>query len=148
MLRRIARRLLHRVRPEPAAAPRPAAAPAEPPPPAEELDAARLARLDAGAQEVFERVDTGEPVSLLDVRGPEEHAARRIPGSLHIPLDELERRWTEVRELDEVICYSDTGERSRRAATLLREKGVFQATSLEGGLAAWAELGGPLEGEG
>jgi rhodanese-related sulfurtransferase len=101
-----------------------------------------LAQIEAGAQEVKERIDAGEPVVLLDVRQPEEVAAGIIPGALHIPLPELEDRWSEVKDCDEVVCVCAKGGRSLQAATFLRTRGVFNATSLVGGMAAWHELGG------
>lgn len=96
-----------------------------------------LARLSAGAQEVRERLGAGEPVVLLDVRDAAEVARDGIAGAVAIPIDELPARWEELRYRDEVVCVSNRGERSLRAARLLREKGLFNATSLDGGLEAW-----------
>ena len=107
-------------------------------------DADALANLDAGAQEVKERVDAGEPVVILDVREPRETAHGVIPGARVIPLGELEARWKELEDCNEIVCYCAHGQRSRTAATLLRKKGLFNATSLEGGVAAWQALGGAL----
>jgi len=102
--------------------------------------------MDSDVQEVRERVAAGEPVTLLDVRTAEEVASGRIPRALHIPLDALEDRWSEVKDCNEVVCYCRSGARSLRAARLLREKGIFNATSLDGGFLAWVEQGGPVAG--
>jgi rhodanese-related sulfurtransferase len=102
-----------------------------------------LARITAGAQEVRERIEAGEPVVLVDVRDPAEVESRGIPGALAIPLQELDARWEQLRYRDEVVCVSGRGERSLRAAQLLREKGLFNATSLEGGIEAWIAAGRP-----
>ena len=144
MIRRIARRVLRTVRG--AAAPAPAKRPPPPPQAPEPVQPAEsLSRIEAGAQEVKERIDAGEPVVLLDVRQPEETAQGVIPGATLIPLAELESRWEEVSDSNEIVCYCAAGMRSLRAAELLRAKGVFNATSMEGGVRAWAELGGTLE---
>lgn len=105
-------------------------------------DGASLATIEAGIQEVKERVEAGEPVLLLDVRQPEETSTGVIPGAVLIPLPELEARWKEVEDANEIICYCAKGGRSLKAATFLREKGLFNATSLQGGMTRWRELGG------
>lgn len=107
-------------------------------------DGEALARLDAGCQEVKERVEAGEPVVLLDVREPEETARGIIRGAILIPLSQLEARWKEVEKHNEIICYCAAGKRSLTAAQMLRDRGLFNATSLEGGLAAWTNLGGKV----
>ena len=107
-------------------------------------DGDALANLEAGAQEVKERVEAGEPVVLLDVREPFETAHGTIPGARLIPRGQLEERWKEVANCDEIVCYCAHGLRSQSAAEFLRKKGLFNATSLEGGVAAWQALGGAL----
>ena len=67
-----------------------------------------------------------------------------IPHALHIPLDQLEARWETVKDANEIVCYCAAGMRSLKAAELLRSKGLFNATSLEGGLGAWTGIGGDL----
>ena len=65
---------------------------------------------------------------------------------MHIPLPELEARWTELEGADEIVCYCASGMRSVSAAKLLRQKGLINATSLEGGVGAWTDAGGSLHG--
>lgn len=80
-----------------------------------------------------------EPGSvLLDVRTSSERQAQLIPGSLHIPLQELQRRSVELEKHKnrEVICYCQTGNRSLVAAVRLRRLG-FNVADLEGGIAEW-----------
>ncbi len=107
-------------------------------------DAAALAHLDAGAQEVWERVGAGEPVVLVDVRAAEERVVGVIPGARMLPLTELEARWRELEACDEVVCVCADGVNSRTAAEFLRARGLFNATALEGGIAAWRAVGGPV----
>lgn len=144
MLRRIARRVLRTVKGS--ATPAPAHRPPPPNPTTEPVAPAEtLSRIEAGAQEVKERIDAGEPVVLLDVRQPEETSQGVIPGAVLIPLHDLEARWTEVKDSNEIVCYCASGMRSLRAAEILRSKGVFNATSMEGGVMAYAALGGELQ---
>ncbi len=107
-------------------------------------DGEALATLEAGAQEVKERIDAGEPVVLLDVREPHETAGGIIPGARIIPLGQLQARWEELKDCNEVVCYCAIGARSYAAAGFLREKGLFNATSMDGGISAWMDLGGKV----
>jgi rhodanese-related sulfurtransferase len=107
-------------------------------------DAEALATIEAGAQEVRERIEAGEPVTLLDVREPHETASGILPGARCIPLGQLPARWKELESCNEIVCYCAMGGRSLAAAELLRERGLFNATSLEGGIAAWREIGAPV----
>lgn len=112
--------------------------------PAEEAEADALARIDSNAQEVKERVEAGEPVVLLDVRPASATAKGVIPGAVLIPAEQVEARWTEVKDKNEIICYCSDGTKSLPVAQFLREKGIFNATYLEGGLKAWTAFEGKL----
>lgn len=75
---------------------------------------------------------------MLDVRTAAERKSLSIPGSVHIPLQELAVR---MKELDrykgkEIICYCASGSRSVNAAIRLKKAG-FTAGNLIGGIAAW-----------
>jgi rhodanese-related sulfurtransferase len=149
ILRTLARKVVGKVAgqaPQRTAAPAATAtvsAPARPPEPVVE-DAESLATMEAGAQEVKERIDAGEPVVLLDVREPFETAGGIIAGARRIPLGQLPARWQELKDCNEVVCYCAVGARSLQAAHFLREQGLFNATSMDGGISAWMELGGSI----
>lgn len=148
LLRNVARKLLGRDQPAAPAADTRARASTPPPraatPPEPVADGEALATLEAGAQEVKERIDAGETVVLLDVREPFETQGGIIPGARLIPLGQLPARWEELKDCNEVVCYCAAGARSYGAATFLREKGLFNATSMEGGIAAWSQIGGKV----
>ena len=44
--------------------------------------------LEASPQDVQRRIDTGEPLVLIDVREPEEFAITRIDGATLIPMQD------------------------------------------------------------
>ena len=111
-----------------------------PPPPAE--SAPDLSNIECGAQELKERLDAGESVTVIDVREPNETQNGVIPEAVLIPLGQLEARWEEVKDANEVVAYCALGARSLKAAGFLRGKGVFNATSMDGGIVAWTEIGG------
>lgn len=103
-----------------------------------------LATISCGAQELRERIGAGEPVAVLDVREPFETLAGVLPNAIRIPLGELPARWRELEAANEVVCYCASGVRSLEAARLLRDNGLFNATSLDGGIAAWMAVGGAV----
>lgn len=83
---------------------------------------------------------------VLDVRWDSEWAAGHVPGSLHIPIDELDDRLAEIDPERPVVVLCRTGSRSASAGQQLRAEG-FDASSYEGGLLAWVEAGRPFDGE-
>ena len=103
-----------------------------------------LSNIECGAQELKERLDAGEHVTVLDVREPHETAGGVIPGAIAIPLGRLENGWNVLEDADEVVCYCALGARSLQAAAFLRSKGLFNATSMDGGIVAWQDIGGAL----
>jgi rhodanese-related sulfurtransferase len=80
---------------------------------------------------------------LLDVRTDGEWAEARIPGAVHIPMDQLTVRLNEVA--DRVVCVCAVGARSARVAQFLAAQG-YEAVNLDGGIYAWADDGLPVEG--
>lgn len=92
-----------------------------------------------------ERVRRGE-VTVLDVRPPEEYEAGHIPGSISIPLDELERRIAELPRDREIVAYcrGPYCVMAVEAVDLLRNRGL-KATRMEEGVTDWRGRGLPVE---
>lgn len=90
--------------------------------------------------ELKRKLDAGEPVFLLDVRNPDEHAYCRLPESLLIPLGELPGRVEEVNPPEGalVVVYCHHGVRSLSGAAILARAGIEGAASLSGGIDAWS----------
>ncbi|MEK6650852.1 MAG: rhodanese-like domain-containing protein [Bacteroidota bacterium] len=90
-----------------------------------------------GAVEAAERVHSGSGV-LVDVRTAAERSHLSIPGSLHIPMNQMAVRMSELeRHRDkEIIFYCATGSRSIVAAVRVQKKG-FHTANLDGGIATW-----------
>jgi adenylyltransferase/sulfurtransferase len=82
------------------------------------------------------------PHLLLDVRPSHHFQITQIPGSVNIPITELESRWS-GSELP-VFCVCKRGNASKHAVLLLQSKGTAgkdnAAISIEGGILAWADL--------
>jgi len=93
-------------------------------------------------EELYRRLAMGEPVVVLDVRTESEFAERHIPGSLLIPLHQLERRVREVPNSGTpVAVLCEHGVRGVSACTFLAEHGIGPLYNVDGGLAEWP---GPL----
>ncbi len=77
-------------------------------------------------------------ILLLDVRTDAERKTRNIKGSLHIPLNQLNRRTEELRKYKdkEIVCYCRSGNRSLNAALILQKQG-FNVANLSGGINHW-----------
>ena len=55
---------------------------------------------------------------------------------MHIPLDELRQRLSELPRNRKIITYCQSGQRSYNAARMLRQRG-FNAANLSGGYATY-----------
>jgi rhodanese-related sulfurtransferase len=95
--------------------------------PIPEIDPPTLAHQLSGPPEA-------RPV-LLDVRFPDEHAYVALPGSVLIPLPELDERADELESFRgrPVVVYCHHGVRSLDGAAYLRSRGL-DAVSLRGGI--------------
>jgi rhodanese-related sulfurtransferase len=82
---------------------------------------------------------------LVDVREPSEWAEGHIPGSVHIPLGDLGRRVSELDAGQPVVAVCRSGNRSKTAVQVLQRAGFADASSMAGGVVAWAKAGKPLE---
>jgi uncharacterized membrane protein YdjX (TVP38/TMEM64 family)/rhodanese-related sulfurtransferase len=102
------------------------------------------------ASDVKRRLDGGEKMTVIDVRGPDEFTGPlgHIATARNIPVAELESRLTELTALERVplvlVCRTD--KRSAAAGRTLRAAGLTQVTVLRRGMEQWNEAGLPVEG--
>lgn len=94
---------------------------------------------------VRELLEAGR-AQVVDVRTDEEREAGRVPGSTHLPLERLGEAQDELDRERPVVFYCRSGDRSAMAADAFRASG-WDASSMEGGIVAWAEGGLALEPE-
>jgi rhodanese-related sulfurtransferase len=74
---------------------------------------------------------------VLDVREDWERAAGFIPGSLHIPMQEVPGRLGELEPSAQIIVVCHVGARSQLVAEFLVRQGYRQVANLRGGMDAW-----------
>jgi phage shock protein E len=114
----------------------------------EELVAeAREATEHVGVEEVHGALESGENVTIVDVREPYEWEAGHIPGARLIPRGTLKDLSAE--ELPDrgrrIVVHCNAGGRGALAAKSLMEMGYTNVANLEGGLNAWRERGYEVE---
>lgn len=119
---------------------------------AAQADAAAAAAPDAGfhSPEAHEHAPVGEhhrPIEqplVLDVREEWEVQTARIPGSLHIPMNQIPARLHELVDAGRpIVCYCHHGMRSMQVAMFLEHRGARDVYNLVGGIDAWARLVDP-----
>ncbi len=94
------------------------------------------------------RLGSDPKIRLLDVRSPGEFAAGRIPGSHNIPLGDLSAYASQLAggPVTELVLVCQSGGRAGLAAEVLADAGHDTHTVLAGGLNAWEQAGGQVDG--
>jgi rhodanese-related sulfurtransferase len=81
---------------------------------------------------------------VLDVRENSEYAGGHLPNAKNIPTGDLDKRIAELPAGKPLLIVCATGQRSGKAASLLRKAGRDQVFCLDGGLGAWRQAGLPV----
>lgn len=87
------------------------------------------------------KLDAKEAVKLVDCREPSEYQICRIEGSELIPMNTTPARLQSIEGMAEegtVVVYCHHGVRSLNVVNWLRQQGVENCQSLEGGIDAWS----------
>ncbi|MBF0181380.1 MAG: VTT domain-containing protein [Magnetococcales bacterium] len=95
-----------------------------------------------------EKLERGEDLVVLDVRDAADYCGENghLPGSVNIPLPELEARMEEVRRIGRplaIICHTDR--RSSEAIRRLGAQGIGPLHLVLGGMKQWRQEGLPVE---
>lgn len=90
-------------------------------------------------RDLQEQLDSDQPLVLVDVREPAEHAIVAIPGDVLIP---QQRIFDSAEALDlprtvPIVLYCKSGARSQRCAQHLAASGYTNVSNLAGGVLAW-----------
>lgn len=105
-------------------------------------------------EQVYEKLDNGDMILLIDVREPNEFNAGYIPGAINIPRGVIEFKmnnevfWDGAflylpEKGDEIIVYCKKGKRGTLAAETLKKLGYENVTYIDGGWKNW-EMNYPL----
>ncbi|REJ03990.1 molybdopterin biosynthesis protein MoeB [Microbacterium bovistercoris] len=94
------------------------------------------------AADLLGRLRAGERLRLLDVREQHEADARRIDGSILLPIGDLRGGSLPDAGDEPLVVYCEKDPRSRSAARILNERGFDDVVYLAGGIQAFAAVGG------
>lgn len=95
-------------------------------------------------KDLKELLDSGaKDFVLLDVRNPNEYDIAKIPGSVLVPLPEIENgngvaKVKEILNGHRLIAHCKMGGRSAKALAILKEAGII-GTNVKGGITAWSK---------
>ncbi|MGI8937550.1 MAG: rhodanese-like domain-containing protein [Iamia sp.] len=84
-----------------------------------------------------------DDTQVIDVRDDDEWTEGHIDGAVHIPMEEVEDRLSELSDDGQIVAVCRTGKRSGTIAVRLRELG-HDADNLDGGVQAWVDAGHEL----
>jgi len=99
-------------------------------------------------QELAQRLASGEPVRVLDIREAEEYEEWHIPGSSNLPtymainqgdLDAFSRHIESLPKDRPIVTVCRQGNTSQHAVRLMEAQGL-DAVNLKGGISAWGTL--------
>ena len=94
------------------------------------------------SQDLSQRVLAGEIV-VIDVRTTSEFRSGHIPGSINIPMDEVESRLEDVPKGRPVLMVCQSGRRSELVRDQIRGK-LDQLSCIDGGFVEWVKSGLPV----
>lgn len=83
---------------------------------------------------------------IIDVRENNEWNAGHINGAIHIPLNEIEERISELMRYknNQLILQCRSGGRSMKAIDILKKSGFNNLKNMDGGLNEWIKVGLPI----
>jgi rhodanese-related sulfurtransferase len=91
--------------------------------------------------EAQERLKSGQPPLLIDVREPDEWDVARIEGAQLLPLSQ----WPAIaaktlkNRAAEILIFCHHGSRSAHAVAMLQAQGFSHVTNVAGGIDSWSE---------
>ncbi|ACK72432.1 Rhodanese domain protein [Gloeothece citriformis PCC 7424] len=102
----------------------------------------------ATAHELKSRLNLGEPaLTILDVQNNEAFRHCHIVGAMNVSTEDVAEFAKSSLELNrDIYIYGANDEETAQAANALRQAGFSRVAELQGGLQAWGEIYGAMEG--
>lgn len=97
-----------------------------------------LSNVPSISAEESQKLISDNNYKFLDVRTDAEYSNGHIRDSIHIPLQEIQSRISEIEKLKniKIIVYCKSGARSSMASKTLLKEG-FDVSNLTGGIMGW-----------
>lgn len=89
-------------------------------------------------EEASERLHRGDDMIVLDVREPSELRIAALPGTTHIPMNDIPARAEELPKDKDIVVMCHHGMRSMQVALYLERQGFERLYNLAGGIDAWS----------
>jgi phage shock protein E len=71
-----------------------------------------------------------EKGTVVDVRSPQEFAGEHFPGAINIPLEQVQEKVIDFKEMPKpIIAYCRSGNRSGMAVSMLKQAGITDAVN-------------------
>ena len=86
--------------------------------------------------QLLQKIDAGEEISIIDVRESDEVATGIIPGAKHIALGQIENNMDQIDKTVPHYIVCKAGGRSAMACEILEGNG-FEVTNIAGGMMDW-----------
>jgi sulfur-carrier protein adenylyltransferase/sulfurtransferase len=101
---------------------------------------------EVSVEDVRSRLAGGEPLTVIDVRDPDEYREGFVDGAVHMSRGFLEFKVQDAYPDPEtpIVLYCLSGLRSLLAAKALHDLGYRNVASMAGGIRRWKELRLPL----
>jgi rhodanese-related sulfurtransferase len=74
---------------------------------------------------------------IVDVRTSGEYALAHIPGSINVPVDQLQKTAASWNKDAVYVVYCASGQRSAQAQDIMKSMGFKTVADLTGGIATW-----------
>jgi rhodanese-related sulfurtransferase len=90
-------------------------------------------------EELRQRLERKEELTLLDVREPWERQTASIVPSIHIPMSDIPSNLQELDSEQHIVVYCHHGVRSLSVTDWLRKQGYEKVQSMAGGIDRWSQ---------
>jgi rhodanese-related sulfurtransferase len=97
--------------------------------------------LEITPQEFQTRASAGDPITLIDVREPDEHAIAHIESAELIPMQSIPAQLQKLEGLadeKDLAIFCHHGVRSLNVVLWLRQRGLENCFSIAGGIDRWS----------
>lgn len=94
---------------------------------------------EATPRQIKQRLDAGEPLTLIDVREREEVMTAAIDGAREYPLSGAMAWIDTLPQEGDLVIFCHHGARSAQVALALAQRGHTNVTNMAGGIDQWSQ---------